>query len=239
MNTDTIETADFIVAPYISSSDLAPDTVIQVSWAPNRRCNFRHIGEGSYEVLLSENSRLAVGDTFRCPAFIFGQPLFIDHLNRLGEESTQFVGDNQSGISDVTVLVVGTPKAKVSTLGDIRLYLSQRLMRPTVPLSVDGERKKVVSLEQALRNALSLGLIRMVSGWMAFPPDRPELECGFMVHKLKEFYSFAGWYEIDLILCRIKRDGSTVKSLRQTRTFSPMKTQEESALVRTIFNTRH
>lgn len=85
-------------------SQLAVDDQIRVAWSPDRRCVFIHRGEGNFEVLTSENSKLMPGDTFHCSYFILGHPLYLDHFVRGKKSPTMFVVGNRGGLTAIEKL---------------------------------------------------------------------------------------------------------------------------------------
>lgn len=219
---DNTDTSHFINTPVVQSGTLSAGTVLQVCWAPDRRCHFRHLGNSRYEVVLSENSKLAVGDRFQCNTFYVGMPTYFEALEHLGSTPMHYVIGKRGGISSVSVVAVcgdeGDAKAKAF---DATQYLSQRLTLHAVALSKDGVAKGVVPLQEAITNAIRIGLLEFDGHQLFFPADRPERECGFFAHKLKHYYTFSDWSEVDSIIVRRKHDGTIVKTLRQTRSFSP------------------
>ncbi len=90
-----------VLGQALNASELAKDARIRVAWAPDRRCVFQHRGEGRFEVLSSENSKLKVGDTFHCSFLIIGQPLYLDDFVRNNKPPTMFVIGNKGGLTTV------------------------------------------------------------------------------------------------------------------------------------------
>lgn len=90
--------SDFILSRHLWTDDIEPETHINLTWHPGRRCLIRYIGNGSFEVVESENTRLKPQMTFRCGKFIEGEPLFIDRLTIDGVRSVSYVCGKISGI---------------------------------------------------------------------------------------------------------------------------------------------
>lgn len=82
-------------------SDIFEGEVVHIAWSPDRRVNLRHLGNGHFEVLQSENSKLKPGDTFRCTCFVIGEPLYLDDFVRAGSAPTLFVVGNKGGLTEV------------------------------------------------------------------------------------------------------------------------------------------
>ena len=64
--------SDRVTKQHIKTDDLKVGDHISVSWKPNRRCTFRYLGDYQFIVEQAENSKLKVGNTFRCGLFILG-----------------------------------------------------------------------------------------------------------------------------------------------------------------------
>jgi hypothetical protein len=76
-----------------------------IAWQPNRVCLLNYLGDNQFEVMESQNSKLKVGDTFRCGLFILGEPVYIDDLrqnNGIGEPKLFVIG-NKSGLVKLRV----------------------------------------------------------------------------------------------------------------------------------------
>lgn len=90
-----------VLGQAILASQLETGERVRVTWAPDRRCVFSHRGDGCFEVLSSENSKLKVGDTFHCAYMIIGQPLYLDNFVRGNKPPTMFVIGNKGGLTAV------------------------------------------------------------------------------------------------------------------------------------------
>lgn len=86
------------IAETLDSSDLASDACIIVIWNPDRRCVFRHLQGDRFMVVESINSKLSPGDTFRCPFFINGEPLYLNELSMNGAPPVNYVCGRLGGI---------------------------------------------------------------------------------------------------------------------------------------------
>ena len=230
------ETSHFVANRHIDSTLVPQGGVLLVRWAPDRCCHFCHRGLGHYEVLQSENSKLAVGDTFECAAFIVGMPAYLDRLTHQGSEPSLYIIGKQGGLTEASLIATGVQAGVVEDLSYLENYVRQRIPRQPILLTAEGRKKEAVPLVRALSNALKAGILTYDGQQLALPANRTELECGFIVHKLKEFYTFASWSEVENLIVRRKHDGTTVKSLRQLRSFSPHdRSGREEPILKAVF----
>lgn len=97
-NNNEIQSAS-IISRHILTQDLQPNDIIEVGWQPNRHCIFRYLGNRTFIVEESSNSKLKVGNTFACSLFVLGEPLYIDNLIQNGRPPVVFVVGNKSGLT--------------------------------------------------------------------------------------------------------------------------------------------
>ena len=83
---------------HLRTTDMAPGQQVELSWYPDRRCVIELRPDGQYEVLEAENTKLSVGDTFRCDIFIEGEPLYLNQLIHEGHPPMVFVAGKKDGI---------------------------------------------------------------------------------------------------------------------------------------------
>lgn len=69
------------------NSDLYIGERLRLTWQPDRVCDVEYLGELSFRVIASENTRIQPGDTFQCSLIIEGEPLYLDNLWK-GDGST-------------------------------------------------------------------------------------------------------------------------------------------------------
>lgn len=74
---------------------------VRIAWSPDRRVLLRHLGEGAFQVVESENSKLKPGDSFHCSCFIIGEPLYLDNFVHGNNAPTLFVVGNKGGLTEV------------------------------------------------------------------------------------------------------------------------------------------
>lgn len=98
------ESSKMVFGKTLLSEQLPAEALLQISWAPDRQCIFKHCSNGDFVVIESRNSKLKVGDTFHCQYFIVGQPLYLSHLQQQDKKTEMFVVGNKVGISELRVL---------------------------------------------------------------------------------------------------------------------------------------
>ena len=100
LKSENVDNSDLVMSESVSSSDLKIGDRLMIAWQPNRVCLLNYLGDNKFEVMKSQNSKLKVGDTFRCGLFILGEPVYINDLrqNNGTEEPKLFVIGNKSGL---------------------------------------------------------------------------------------------------------------------------------------------
>ena len=68
-------------------SDLYIGERLRLTWQPGRVCDVEYLGNLSFRVIASENTRIQPGDTFQCSLIVEGEPLYLDNL-RKGDSSS-------------------------------------------------------------------------------------------------------------------------------------------------------
>lgn len=81
-----------------AENDLQAGDVVRLMWHPSRVCEIKYLGDSRWEVVGSEGTRLAVGDTFRCSVIMSGEPLYLDNLVHDGVESGVYVCGRRNGV---------------------------------------------------------------------------------------------------------------------------------------------
>lgn len=71
---------------------------LSLSWHPSRVCRVRYVGELTFLVLESVNTRLKAGDTFLCSLIIEGEPLYIDNLRQQNKPPVAYVCGKKAGV---------------------------------------------------------------------------------------------------------------------------------------------
>lgn len=92
------------MAQQVISNDLQEGKEISIGWSPNRILRLRYLGESTYEVLKSENSKLQIGDKFVTGCFIKEQPLYLPYIERKGNRTAAFVAGRNGGLTLINVM---------------------------------------------------------------------------------------------------------------------------------------
>ena len=77
---------------------LNPGDRLRLIWQPERVCDIEYLGELSFKVIASENTRLKAGDTFQCSLIVEGEPLYIDNLRQESRPPIAYVCGKKSGV---------------------------------------------------------------------------------------------------------------------------------------------
>ena len=91
--------SSFFQAEQVMSANLTPGQHIIIGWSPNRTIRLAYLGNSTYEVLNSANSKLQPGDRFLCGHFTKGYPLYLPYLIRNGEKTPQYVAGRNGGLT--------------------------------------------------------------------------------------------------------------------------------------------
>ena len=105
LKSENVDNSDLVMSESVSSGDLKIGDRLMIAWQPNRVCLLNYMGDNQFEVMESQNSKLKVGDTFRCGLFILGEPVYINDLrqnNGTGEPKLFVIG-NKSGLTKLRV----------------------------------------------------------------------------------------------------------------------------------------
>lgn len=105
LKSENVDNSDLVMSESMSSGDLKIGDMLMIAWQPNRVCRLKYLGDNQFEVMESQNSKLKVGDTFRCGLFILGEPVYINDLrqNKGTGEPKLFVIGNKSGLTKLRV----------------------------------------------------------------------------------------------------------------------------------------
>ncbi len=104
LKTSTKYNSSFFKANQLVSSDLAEGAQIAIGWSPNRVLQLRYLGNSTYEIEASENSKLKQGDRFVTGCFIKEQPLFLPYIERDGERTASFVAGRNGGLTMIRIV---------------------------------------------------------------------------------------------------------------------------------------
>lgn len=107
--------SDEVVSRHLQTSDLQEGQQVELTWYPDRRCVIELRPDGQYEVLKAKNTKLSVGDTFRCDIFIEGEPLYLSQLIHEGRPPMVYVVGKKDGIR---FSLIPSPKSEGEVCGD-------------------------------------------------------------------------------------------------------------------------
>ena len=68
-----------VLQPHISSDNLVVGQQLRICWNPRREIIVGYMGNNTYRVVRSQNSKLHVGDTFQCAFFTIGHSLLLSN----------------------------------------------------------------------------------------------------------------------------------------------------------------
>lgn len=71
---------------------------VRLIWHPDRVCEVTYLGEQTFSVNNSINTRIKTGDTFQCSLIIEDEPLYIDNLIQDNRQPVAYVCGKKSGI---------------------------------------------------------------------------------------------------------------------------------------------
>ena len=92
-----------VLTKHINSSDLKENDRLYVSWLPDRKCIFRHLGESRFVVEKVVNSKLRVGSTFSTTLFILNEPLYLNNLIQDGNPPITYVIGSNGGLIELRI----------------------------------------------------------------------------------------------------------------------------------------
>lgn len=90
--------SDEVVGRHLYTEELTVGTRLVLTWYPDRRCVVRFLGDGVFTIVEAANTKLSVGDTFRCDLFIEGEPLYMSQLVHEGRPPMIYVVGKVNGI---------------------------------------------------------------------------------------------------------------------------------------------
>ena len=88
-----------IVGRHINvQQSLVGNDEVTLTWAPDRVCRIRYLGNLQFQVIQSQNTRLQPGDYFQCSLIVEGEPLYLSNLLQNGRMATNYVCGKRGGI---------------------------------------------------------------------------------------------------------------------------------------------
>ena len=82
----------------ISAEEMRLGQRLVITWHPDRRIVIRHLGGSRFEIMEAQNTKLCVGDTFRCHLMIQHEPLYLNRLVHQGLPETAYVAGQRDGV---------------------------------------------------------------------------------------------------------------------------------------------
>ncbi len=82
----------------ITTEGLRRGQRLVITWRPDRRIVVKHIGNSQFEIIEAENTKLSVGDTFRCHLMIQHEPLYLDEVVHQGQPAMVYVAGQKDGV---------------------------------------------------------------------------------------------------------------------------------------------
>ena len=95
---DSEAQSDFLPNNCLRTASLTQGDRVQLTWLPDRCVTICYEGLGMYKVVESINSKLSVGDTFRCGCIIEGEPMYLAQLIHEGGEPVNYVCGRDTGV---------------------------------------------------------------------------------------------------------------------------------------------
>lgn len=80
------------------AEELTQGDKLRIIWQPNRTCEVTYLGNLTFSVSTSQNTRIKKGDIFECALFIEGEPLYIDNLQQDSFPPIAYICGKKSGI---------------------------------------------------------------------------------------------------------------------------------------------
>ena len=90
--------SDEVLSNHLLTENLQAEQKVELMWLPDRRCVVQLHHDGLFEVMEAENTKLSVGDTFKCDIFIEGEPLYLNNLVHEGRPPMVYVAGKKGGI---------------------------------------------------------------------------------------------------------------------------------------------
>jgi len=88
----------------VRSTDLLPETIVEITYLPDRKVVMQYLGNQHYRVTESQNSKLLIGDELEIQTFVLHHPLLVLNVGRAGESLGQFTAGRISGLSSIKVV---------------------------------------------------------------------------------------------------------------------------------------
>ncbi len=88
-----------VVSEHLYSDEIYVGETLRLMWKPNRVLEIKYEGRDRFRITKATNSKLKVGNTFRCTLFIQNEPLFITEVTGLAQQPVDYVCGKDNGIT--------------------------------------------------------------------------------------------------------------------------------------------
>lgn len=82
----------------ITTESLRRGQRLIITWRPDRKIVVRHLGNSQFEIVEAQNTKLNVGDTFRCHLMIQHEPLYLDEVVHQGLPAMVYMAGQKDGV---------------------------------------------------------------------------------------------------------------------------------------------
>lgn len=96
---DNIASSRFFMRSKLMAAALDVGEEVRLTWNVGRIVTIKYLGNDSFEVLESINSKLEAGDTFACHHFVAGEPCYLSNLQRKNLPPTNYVCGQAGGFT--------------------------------------------------------------------------------------------------------------------------------------------
>lgn len=97
-NEEEIQSDEFI-GETITAEDIMPGSIVELTWAPDRKCNLVCVEKGVFKVVHSERGRLNPGDIAKFMSLTQNAPLYFNEVIRFGtQEKFIYTAGQRTGI---------------------------------------------------------------------------------------------------------------------------------------------
>lgn len=94
----------FVGENYLDAAKLDKGDKVRVRWAPDRTVVFECLGDGSFEVTESENSKLLKGDIMKLGILVENSAFYVSEVIRDGKPTAPYYSAMAGGLTEVTKL---------------------------------------------------------------------------------------------------------------------------------------
>ena len=94
----SFSSSGYFNAERIDSDSLQAGDSFQIGWHPDRIVTLEYLGNHSFRVLASENSKLQAGDEFQAASIVKGFPLILPEILRDGKKTPSYIAGREGGI---------------------------------------------------------------------------------------------------------------------------------------------